>query len=104
MKIKNFTLFLIWAGAAISIAEIYTGSLFAPLGLTKGLLAILIGHIIGTLFFSLGGLMSYILKLPAIKSTKVVLGNKGTIFFRSTKHSTIDWMDSSHDYTISKSF
>ncbi|SHE51662.1 putative hydroxymethylpyrimidine transporter CytX [Thermoanaerobacter uzonensis DSM 18761] len=80
MKIKNFTLFLIWAGAAISIAEIYTGSLFAPLGLTKGLLAILIGHIIGTLFFSLGGLMSYILNLPAIKSTKVVLGNKGTVF------------------------
>ena len=38
---------LIWFGAAVSIAEILTGTYFAPLGFTKGLLAILIGHIIG---------------------------------------------------------
>ncbi|MGB9678544.1 MAG: hypothetical protein ACPL3A_00920 [Thermoanaerobacteraceae bacterium] len=80
MTIKNGTLFLIWSGAAISIAEVYTGSLFAPLGLMKGLLAILAGHLIGTLFFSLGGYMSYVLKLPAIKSTSIVLGDKGTLF------------------------
>ncbi|AGB19476.1 putative hydroxymethylpyrimidine transporter CytX [Thermoanaerobacterium thermosaccharolyticum] len=80
MKIKNSTLFLIWAGAAISIAEVYTGSYFAPLGLTKGILSILLGHIIGTLFFALGGLMSYKLKEPAIESTKGVLGDRGMIF------------------------
>lgn len=80
MKIKNSTLFLIWAGAAISIAEVYTGSLFAPLGLTKGILSILLGHIIGTLFFALGGLMSYKVKEPAIESTKGVLGDRGMIF------------------------
>jgi putative hydroxymethylpyrimidine transporter CytX len=80
MKIKNSTLFLIWAGAAISIAEVYTGSLFAPLGFTKGLLTIFLGHIIGTLFFALGGLMSYKLKEPAIESTKGVLGDRGMIF------------------------
>ncbi|TCW39559.1 putative hydroxymethylpyrimidine transporter CytX [Thermohydrogenium kirishiense] len=80
MKIKNSTLFLIWAGAAISIAEVYTGSYFAPLGLTKGILSILLGHIIGTLFFALGGLMSYKVKEPAIESTKVVLGDRGMIF------------------------
>ena len=33
---------LIWFGAAVSIAEILTGTYFAPLGFTKGLLAILI--------------------------------------------------------------
>ena len=38
---------LIWFGAAVSIAEILTGTYFAPLGFTKGLLAILLGHIIG---------------------------------------------------------
>lgn len=38
---------LIWFGAAVSIAEILTGTYFAPLGFAKGLLAILIGHIIG---------------------------------------------------------
>ena len=41
-------MFLLWAGAAISISEIYTGGLIAPLGFQKGLLAIIVGHIIGT--------------------------------------------------------
>lgn len=79
MKIRNTTLFLIWAGAAISIAEVYTGSLIAPLGLAKGLTSIIIGHIIGTLFFAIGGLMSYRVKLPAIKSTGVIVGDNGAI-------------------------
>ena len=38
---------LIWFGAGVSLAEILTGTSFAPLGFTKGLLAIIIGHIIG---------------------------------------------------------
>ena len=38
---------LIWFGAGVSIAEILTGTYFAPLGFQKGLLAIIIGHIIG---------------------------------------------------------
>ena len=45
---------LIWFGAGVSIAEILTGTYFAPLGFSKGLLAIIIGHIIGCkmLFFA----------------------------------------------------
>jgi purine-cytosine permease-like protein len=45
---------LIWFGAAVSIAEILTGTYFAPLGFTKGLLAIVTGHVIGCamLFFA----------------------------------------------------
>lgn len=39
--------FLLWMGAAISIAEIVTGTLIAPLGLAKGTLAIIVGHLIG---------------------------------------------------------
>ena len=49
MKEKRTSVFengLIWFGAAVSIAEIMTGTYFAPLGLAKGCAAILIGHII----------------------------------------------------------
>ena len=40
-KTSSFQNSLIWFGAAVSIAEILTGTYFAPLGFTKGLLAIL---------------------------------------------------------------
>ena len=48
---------LIWFGAAVSIAEILTGTYFAPLGFNKGLLAIIIGHIIGCAKLFLAGLI-----------------------------------------------
>lgn len=38
---------MIWCGAGISIAEILTGTYLAPLGFTKGIAVIIIGHIIG---------------------------------------------------------
>lgn len=38
---------LLWFGAAVSIAEIFTGSLFAPLGFWKGFAAIILGHAVG---------------------------------------------------------
>ena len=44
---------LIWFGAAVSIAEILTGTYFAPLGFQKGLAAILIGHVIGCMLLFL---------------------------------------------------
>ena len=45
---------LIWFGAGVSLAEILTGTYFASLGFGKGLLAIIIGHIIGcTMLFLL---------------------------------------------------
>ena len=53
-KTSSFQNSLIWFGAAVSIAEILTGTYFAPLGFTKGLLAILVGPVIGCamLFFA----------------------------------------------------
>ena len=42
---------LLWAGAAVSIAEILTGTYLAPLGWERGLLAIVIGHMIGGVLF-----------------------------------------------------
>ena len=48
---------LIWFGAGVSIAEILTGTYLAPLGMGKGLAAILIGHIIGCLMLFLAGVI-----------------------------------------------
>ena len=57
MNEKRTSLFengLTWFGAAVSIAEIITGTYFASLGFQKGLAAILLGHLIGCalLFFA----------------------------------------------------
>ena len=40
-KLTPFQSALIWFGAGVSIAEILTGTYFAPLGFAKGLAAIL---------------------------------------------------------------
>ena len=76
-KIKNSSMFFLWAGAAISIAEIYTGSMIAPLGLKKGLLAILIGHIIGTLFLAFGGYISFKGSRNAMEKVRDSFGGLG---------------------------
>ena len=48
---------LIWFGAGVSIAEILTGTYLAPLGMGKGLAAIIVGHIIGCLMLFLAGVI-----------------------------------------------
>ena len=59
-KTSAFQNSLIWFGAAVSIAEILTGTYFAPLGFTKGLLAILVGHVIGCAMFFFAGVIGYL--------------------------------------------
>ena len=76
-KIKNSSMFLLWAGAAISIAEIYTGGLIAPLGLLRGLLAILIGHVIGTAYLAFGGFIAFKQELNAMECVRNSLGSWG---------------------------
>ena len=52
METKRTSVFengLIWFGAGVSIAEILTGTYLASLGFQKGLLAIVLGHVIGAL-------------------------------------------------------
>lgn len=48
---------LIWFGAGLSIAEILTGTYLAPLGFKVGLLAILLGHVIGCVLLFLAGVI-----------------------------------------------
>ena len=44
-KTSTFQNGLIWFGAGVSIAEILTGTYFAPLGMGKGILAIVLSLI-----------------------------------------------------------
>ncbi len=72
---------LIWFGAAVSIAEIITGTYFAPLGFTKGLTAVLIGHIIGCTMLFLAGLIGGKVRKSAMETAKMSFGNKGALLF-----------------------
>lgn len=75
------TFIFLWFGAAVSIAEILTGGLIAPLGFKTGVTVILIGHLIGTGIFVLGGIIGAREKIPAIASTKISFGVYGTYLF-----------------------
>lgn len=79
IKFRHF-LFL-WFGAAVSIAEILAGGLLAPLGFFTGVMAILVGHIIGTLLLVLGGLIGSKERIPAIESTRISFGKYGSCLF-----------------------
>ena len=72
---------LIWFGAGVSIAEIITGTYFAPLGFGKGLIAVIIGHIIGCTMLFLAGLIGGKARRSAMETVKMSFGSKGGIFF-----------------------
>ena len=72
---------LIWFGAAVSIAEIMTGTYFAPLGFTKGILAILVGHIIGCVMLFLAGVIGGKARRSAMETAKMSFGSKGALLF-----------------------
>lgn len=72
---------LLWCGAAISIAEILTGGFIAPLGFKMGLIAILLGHLIGTAIFAFGGVIGTREEIAAITSTRISFGLYGTYLF-----------------------
>lgn len=75
------SLFLIWAGAAISVAEILSGSVLASLGMSSGLMAILLGHIIGGALLYLAATMSSFLRASAMESTRYSFGIYGSFVF-----------------------
>jgi putative hydroxymethylpyrimidine transporter CytX len=77
-KIGGISFFALWSGAAISLAEIMTGSLIAPLGLKRGIIAILAGHLIGTLILALVGIIGFREKTPSLISSRRSLGRYGS--------------------------
>lgn len=72
---------LIWFGAGVSIAEILTGTYFAPLGFGKGIAAILIGHVIGCVLLFLAGIIGAYTKRSAMETVKSSFGEKGGLIF-----------------------
>ena len=65
---------MIWFGAALSIAEIMTGTYLAPLGLTQGLYAIILGHIIGGILLFGAGLIGGRLRQGSMNTTAFSFG------------------------------
>ena len=68
---------MIWFGAALSIAEIMTGTYLAPLGLTQGLYAIILGHIIGGVLLFGAGLIGGRLRQGSMNTTAFSFGPLG---------------------------
>ncbi len=72
---------LIWFGAGVSIAEILTGTYFAPLGFFRGIFAIIIGHIIGCIMLFLAGLIGGKVRKSSMDTVKMSFGSKGALLF-----------------------
>lgn len=80
-KTSVFSNGMIWFGAAVSIAEILTGTLIAPLGFGRGILAIIIGHIIGCILLCFAGLIGAETEKSAMETVKISFGQKGSMLF-----------------------
>ena len=80
-KTSVFSNGLIWFGAAVSIAEILTGTLIAPLGFGKGIAAILLGHLIGCVLLYFAGLIGAKTGRSAMETVKMSFGEKGSFLF-----------------------
>jgi len=72
---------LIWFGAGVSIAEILTGTLIAPLGFKSGIAAIILGHIIGCVLLFFAGLIGGQTGKGAMNNAKLSFGERGADIF-----------------------
>jgi nucleobase:cation symporter-1, NCS1 family len=79
-NLKGWDFFFLWAGAAVSLAEIWAGGLIAPLGLGLGLWAILLGHFVGNTPFALGGLIGSRWGIPTMVAVRPAFGIRGSYF------------------------
>jgi putative hydroxymethylpyrimidine transporter CytX len=72
--------FWLWAGVAISLAEIWAGGFLAPLGFWSGLWAILLGHLIGNTLMGLGGVIGSAHGIMSMVSIRPAFGIRGSNF------------------------
>ena len=79
-NLGGWDFFLLWAGAAVSLAEIWAGSLIVPLGLGLGLWAIVLGHVIGNTPFAVGGWIGSRWGIPTMVGTRPSFGIRGSYF------------------------
>lgn len=84
MEEKRTSIFsnaLIWFGAGVSLAEILSGTYLAPLGFGKGLLSIIIGHVIGCFLLFLAGYIGGSRRMSAMETVTLSFGNRGAFLF-----------------------
>jgi len=77
-NLTGLDFFLLWSGAAISIAEIWAGGMLVSLGFWGGVMAILIGHIAGNAPLSLGGIIGSEWGISSMFSIRAAFGRKGS--------------------------
>jgi putative hydroxymethylpyrimidine transporter CytX len=70
--------FFLWAGVAVSLAEIWAGGLLAPLGFARGVAAILLGHLIGNTLMALGGTIGSDHGITSMVSVRPSFGIRGS--------------------------
>ena len=72
---------LVWFGASVSLAEILTGTFYAPLGFERGMAAVLIGHVIGCVLFWLVAYVSARTGRSAMEAARLSFGRHGAKAF-----------------------
>ncbi len=77
-RLTSTNLFFLWFGASVSVAEILTGGYLADLGFSKGMWAIILGHLAGTSLLVIAGVIGFREKLPSIMSTRISFGKQGS--------------------------
>jgi NCS1 family nucleobase:cation symporter-1 len=70
--------FLLWAGVAISLAEIWAGGFLAPMGFWPGLWAIVLGHLVGNTLMALGGVIGSDHGIMSMVSVRPAFGIRGS--------------------------
>lgn len=80
-KTSVFSNGLIWFGAGVSLAEILTGTAFAPLGFGKAIAAIILGHLIGGVLMFAAGMIGAKERKSAMETVKMSFGEKGSLLF-----------------------
>jgi NCS1 family nucleobase:cation symporter-1 len=77
-NLTGFDFFLLWAGAAVSLAEIWAGGILVPMGYVTGIVVLLLGHVIGNTPLALGGIIGSQWGIPSMVSTRPAFGVRGS--------------------------
>ena len=77
-RASSWAVGLMWAGIAVSMAEIWAGHQIGAAGFALGLVIILVGHVLGGLVTSAAGIIGTRHRVMSMTSTRLVLGNRGS--------------------------
>ncbi|MGN8200140.1 putative hydroxymethylpyrimidine transporter CytX [Salinisphaera sp. RV14] len=78
---RDIPFFFLWFGAAVSLSEMLAGTLLAPLGVGRALVAIVLGHVIGTTLLVAAGLIGSRENQSAMGTAGAAFGSAGRRLF-----------------------